>query len=92
LIFFEEISGDKIMLNIHKNIVLDENQNPFAIQIPIDEFEQLEEIIENYGLAKLIDEVKNVELLDIEEAKKYYRSLTKNVESLIYKTLSERTS
>ncbi len=80
------------MLNIHKNIVLDENQNPFAIQIPIDEFEQLEEIIENYGLAKLIDEVKNVELLDIEEAKKYYRSLTKNVESLIYKTLSERTS
>ena len=63
------------MLKIRKNIVLDENQKPTAIQIPIEDFERLEEIIENYGLAKLMDEVKNDERLSIEDAKSYYQSL-----------------
>ena len=63
------------LLKIHKNIVLDENQRPAAVQIPIKEFERLEEIIENYGLAKLMDEVKDDERLSVKEAKKYYQSL-----------------
>ncbi|MEK7297040.1 MAG: hypothetical protein AAB069_03980, partial [Planctomycetota bacterium] len=46
------------MLEIHKKIVVDEHKNPIAVQIPIEEFERLEEVIENYGLAKLMDEVK----------------------------------
>ncbi|MDP2983246.1 MAG: hypothetical protein Q8O92_07950, partial [Candidatus Latescibacter sp.] len=45
------------MLELHKNIVLDENKKPIAVQIPIEEFQRLEEVIENYGLAKLMDEV-----------------------------------
>ena len=63
------------MLKIHKNIVLDEKQNPMAVQIPIKEFEHLEEIIENYGLSKLIDDVKNDERLLGDEAKRNYNSL-----------------
>lgn len=63
------------MLKIHKNVVLDENQKPMAVQIPIEDFERLEEIIENYGLAKLMDEAKHDERLSIEEAKGYYQSL-----------------
>lgn len=63
------------MLKIHKNIVLNESQKPTAVQIPIKEFERLEEIIENYGLAKLMDEVKDDERLSVKEAKKYYQSL-----------------
>jgi hypothetical protein len=63
------------MLKIHKNIVFDESQKPVAVQIPIKEFERLEEIIENYGLAKLMDEAKDDERLSVENAKKYYRSL-----------------
>ena len=43
------------MLEIHKSIVVDENQKPIAVQIPIDEFEQIEEVIDNYGLAKLME-------------------------------------
>jgi len=69
------------MLKIHKNVVLDENQKPTAIQIPIEDFERLEEIIENYGLAKLMDEVKDDERLPTEEAKDYYQSLKQNVEN-----------
>jgi len=63
------------MLKIHKNIVLDQSQKPVAVQIPIEEFERLEDIIENYGLAKLMDEVKDDERLSGQDAKKYYKSL-----------------
>ncbi|MEF9426839.1 MAG: hypothetical protein L0956_06595 [Candidatus Mariimomonas ferrooxydans] len=63
------------MLKIHKKIVLDEGQKPVAVQIPIEEFERMEEIIENYGLSKLMDEVKTDEQLSIEDVKKYYQSL-----------------
>jgi PHD/YefM family antitoxin component YafN of YafNO toxin-antitoxin module len=63
------------MLKIRKSIVLDENQKPVAVQIPISDFERLEELIENYGLAKLMDEVEDDERLSIEEAKSYYQSL-----------------
>ncbi|MFB2895955.1 hypothetical protein ACE1CI_23845 [Aerosakkonemataceae cyanobacterium BLCC-F50] len=66
------------MLKIHKNIVLDENQQPIAVQIPIAEFEKIEEILEDYGLAKLIEESENEERLSKEEALQYYKSLKGN--------------
>ncbi len=68
-------------MEIRKHIVLDENQKPVAVQIPIGEFERLEEVIENYGLAKLMDEVEDDEQLSVHEAKRFYRSLKQNVES-----------
>lgn len=71
------------MLEIHKNIVLDEEQKPIAVQIPIEEFERLEEVIENYGLAKLMDEVSDEEQLTVQEAKSLYKSLKENVGSRI---------
>ena len=70
------------MLEIHKNYVMDENQQPIAVQIPIAEFEKIEEILENFGLAKLMEELEGNERLSRDEALKYYRALkSKNVES-----------
>ena len=63
------------MFKIHKKVLLDESQKPIAVQIPIEEYERLEEIIENYGLSKLMDEVKDDERLSIDDAKKHYQSL-----------------
>ena len=63
------------MLKIHKYYVLDENQIPIAVQIPVREFERLEEAIEDHGLAQLINEVQNEERLNGEDAYNYYRSL-----------------
>ena len=54
------------MLELHKSIVLDENYKPIAVQLPIEEFERMEEVIENYGLAKLMDEVDDDEQLSVE--------------------------
>jgi hypothetical protein len=63
------------MLHIHKSYVIDENQQTVAVQIPIAEFEKIEEMLENYGLAKLMEEAENDERFSGEEAKNYYQSL-----------------
>ena len=56
-------------------------QKPIAVQIPVSDFKRLEEIIENYGLAKLIDETSAEEHLTGESALKYYESLKNEIES-----------
>lgn len=66
------------MLEIHKNYVIDENQQPIAVQIPLKQFEKIEEILENYGLAKLIEETEGDERLSKEQALKYYNSIKQN--------------
>ena len=38
------------MLELHKNIILDENKKPIAVQIPIEEFQRLEEVNESIDL------------------------------------------
>jgi PHD/YefM family antitoxin component YafN of YafNO toxin-antitoxin module len=63
------------MFEIHKMIVIDENQKPVAVQIPFDEFQRIEEVIENFGLAKLIAETESDERLAGDAAKEYYESL-----------------
>lgn len=69
------------MLEINKNYVLDSDKKPIAVQIPITEFEKIEEILENYGLVKLIEEVEDEETLSKHEALKYLEVLKNNVES-----------
>jgi len=54
------------MLKIRKNILYDENNNPIAVQIPFEDFKILEEIIENYGLSKMMEENED-EFLSYEE-------------------------
>jgi len=69
------------MLEIHKSIVVDENQKPIAVQIPFEQFERMEEVIENYGLAKLMDEVADDKQLSVQGAKQFYGALKRDVES-----------
>ena len=66
------------MLEINKNYILDNNHKPIAVQIPIDEFEKIEEILENYGLVKLIEEVEHDDTLSEQEALKYLESIKNN--------------
>ena len=55
--------------------VLDEEQKPLAVQIPIAVYNQIEEILEDFGLAKLMEEVENDEQLSGDIAYSYYQSL-----------------
>lgn len=69
------------MIDIPKQYVFDEQHRPLAVQIPIAIFNQIEDILENFGLAKLMQEVDD-ELLSGDDAYLYYQSLKlQNVES-----------
>ncbi|MFM7439999.1 MAG: hypothetical protein ACKO2V_15620, partial [Snowella sp.] len=63
------------MLSIPKQYVLDEEQKHLAVQIPIAVYNQIEEILEDFGLAKLMEEVENDEQLSGDIAYSYYQSL-----------------
>lgn len=63
------------MLEIQKSYVVNENHQPIAVQIPLEQFEKIEEILENYGLSKLIEETEDDERLSKEQALKYYHSI-----------------
>lgn len=73
------------MLPIPKHYILDEEQKPLAVQIPIAVYNQIEEILEDFGLAKLMEEVENEEQLSEDIAYSYYQSLkTQNVEDQVH--------
>lgn len=59
-----------------KRYVTDEENRRVAVQLDIETFEKLEAILEDHGLAKLMEENDN-EILGLSEAKAFYESLEK---------------
>jgi hypothetical protein len=65
------------METISKKYIVDEHDNKVAVQIPIETFEKIEEILENYSLVQLIKENERDDILSLHEAKAYYDQLRK---------------
>ena len=65
------------MKSIKKKYIIDEQNKKVAVQISIKTYEQIEKILENYGLVQLMDENEGEERLTLNEAKEYYSKLDK---------------
>ena len=65
------------METINKQYIVDEHNKKIAVQIPIETFEQIEEVLENYALSHLIEDNEGKETLELGEAKAYYDRLEK---------------
>jgi hypothetical protein len=65
------------MINIKKKYLTDEKKRPVAVQIDIETFEKMEQLLEDYALGQLIEQNDPADNLTIREAKEYYRSLDK---------------
>ena len=63
------------MLEIRKQFVVNEKNQKVAVQIDLDTFEKIEDLLENYVLAQKMKEVMEDESLDIQAAKEYYKQL-----------------
>ena len=63
---------------IDRRYIVDENNNKVAVQIPIEIFEKMEELLEDYALVELMKENEGEETLSINEAKAYYEQLEKS--------------
>ena len=65
------------MDEIKKKYIVDNENKKVAVQIDIDTFEQIENILEDHGLFKLIQEDNEREYLNLTEAKEFYKGLDK---------------
>ena len=64
-------------MELKRRYVLDEEEKRVAVQLDVATFEKLERVLEDYGLAKLIEEEDDGETLSLDEAKRYYDALPK---------------
>lgn len=62
---------------ISKQYIIDENNQKVAVQMPIETFEKIEQILEDYALFNLMKEDNDSELLELDDAQKYYNQLIK---------------
>jgi hypothetical protein len=64
------------MLDIKKRYVVDEHDRRVAVQIDLETFAKIEEVLEDFALARWItDPQEDDTALDLEAAKEYYSSL-----------------
>ena len=66
------------MLNIKKEYIITDENKKKAVLIDIGTFEKIEEILESYGLSKYMEEVEDEDILSLNDAKSYYKTLKKN--------------
>ncbi len=65
------------MNEIKRKYIVDKNNRKIAVQLDLDTFNKIEEVLENYALVQLIRENEDDEALNLEEAKSYYQKLDK---------------
>lgn len=63
------------MLEIKKSYVTDSKKRPVAVQIDIQTFEKMEQLLEDYALGQFIKENDDEDVLSVAEAKEYYTFL-----------------
>jgi hypothetical protein len=66
------------IMELNKRFIVDENNCKVAVQIDIETFNKIEEVIENYALYKLMNKNDEDPLFNLEDAKLYYQRLDKN--------------
>lgn len=62
------------MLEIKKTYVTDSKKRPVAVQVDIQTFEKMEQLLEDYALGQLMEENDPEDVLSVAEAKAYYES------------------
>ena len=65
------------MLEIKKRYVVDEQDRRVAVQIDLETFARIEEVLEDFALARWITDAQDESALSPEAAKEYYDSLDK---------------
>jgi hypothetical protein len=66
-----------VMEELKRNYIVDEQNHRVAVQIDIETFNRIEEILENYALVRLMKENVDENALTVDEAIPYYESMEK---------------
>ena len=66
------------MKEIKRKYIVDGNNRKIAVQLDMNTFNKIEEVLENYALVQLIKENEGDDILNLKEAKEYYQKLDKS--------------
>ena len=66
------------MNDIKRKYIVDENNNKVAVQLDLNTFNQIEEVLENFALVQFMKENDKDTILSLKEAKSYYNKLDKS--------------
>jgi hypothetical protein len=64
-------------MKIDPKYIVDESNRKIAVQLDMKTFKKIEEILENYGLVQFMSSEDSEEMLDLDQARSYYKSLEK---------------
>ena len=62
-------------MQLQPNYIVDNHNHKIAVQLDIQTYEKITEVLENFALFKYMEETKDDEVLNIDDAKEYYKSL-----------------
>jgi len=65
-------------MNLERHYIVDENDQKIAVQLDIETFEKIENILENHALFQLMLNNSDEEELNLEDAIKHYKKLCEN--------------
>jgi RelB Antitoxin alpha helical domain len=65
------------MEDLKKSYIVDEQNRRVAVQLDIETFNKIEEVLENFALARLMEENGDEDVLELNEALAYYQGLEK---------------
>ncbi len=65
-------------MNLERRYIVDENNRKIAVQLDIETFEKIENILENHALRELMQAHDDDEELSLEDAVKHYQSLNQD--------------
>ena len=63
------------MLNLNEKYIVNKQNKPVAVQLDIKTFNRLREALEDYALAKYMQQALADEKLNLAEAKAYYKKI-----------------
>jgi len=66
------------MNEIKRKYIVDEKNRKVAVQLDLNTFNKIEEVLENFALVQLINENEDDKVLNFKEAKSYYQNLDKS--------------
>ncbi len=66
------------MEDMKRSYIVNEENKKVAVQIDIETFNRIEEVLENYALFNLMKENNDDDVLEIESAKLFYSQLDKS--------------
>jgi hypothetical protein len=65
-------------MQIKRQYIVDELNRKVAVQLDIETFSKIEEVLEDYGLVQLMEETNDGdEALSLDQARAYYQKLEK---------------